>query len=40
MSVCLSPRTGKGEACPEGYELIDRTPMGHDADLNHGSVSS
>ncbi|CAB1099644.1 unnamed protein product [Ectocarpus sp. CCAP 1310/34] len=33
-------RTGKGEVCPEGYELIDRTPMGHDADLNHGSVTS
>ncbi|CAN0259089.1 unnamed protein product, partial [Ectocarpus sp. 12 AP-2014] len=33
-------RTGKGEVCPEGYELIDRTPMGHDANLNHGSVTS
>eukprot|EP00752_Nemacystus_decipiens_P018357 g16468.t1 len=33
-------RTGKGELCPEGYELIDRTPMDHDADLNHGSMSS
>lgn len=33
-------RTGKGESCPEGYELIERTPMDHSADLNHGSVTS
>lgn len=39
MYVC-NRRTGKGEVCPEGYELIDRTPMDHDADLNHGSMSS
>ena len=37
----FSPRrTGKGESCPEGYELIDRTPMNHNADLNHGSITS
>ncbi|CAM9440430.1 unnamed protein product, partial [Laminaria digitata] len=33
-------RTGKSESCPEGYELIDRTPMNHNADLNHGSITS
>lgn len=33
-------RTGKGETCPEGYELIERTPMDYNADLNHGSVTS
>ncbi|CAM9114779.1 unnamed protein product [Choristocarpus tenellus] len=33
-------RPGKGEACPDGYELIERTPGNHKADLNHGRVRS
>ncbi|CAM9139007.1 unnamed protein product [Discosporangium mesarthrocarpum] len=33
-------RSGRGETCPEGYELIERTPNNHKADLNHGQVGS
>ncbi|CAM9232899.1 unnamed protein product [Chrysoparadoxa australica] len=29
---------GRGESCPSGYELVERTPGGHRADLNHGSM--
>lgn len=38
--VVPTARTGKGERCPDGYELIERTPMDHNADLNHGSITS
>ncbi|CAM9712558.1 unnamed protein product [Phaeothamnion confervicola] len=31
-------RPSKGESCPDGYELLERTPGNHRADLNHGSM--
>ncbi|KAK0400073.1 hypothetical protein QR680_003340 [Steinernema hermaphroditum] len=29
---------GLGETVPDGFECIDTTPLGHPADLNHGSL--
>lgn len=29
---------GLGETIPEGFECIESTPLGHPADLNHGSL--
>jgi hypothetical protein len=31
-------RTGRGETCPEGYQLVGESVGGRRADLNHGSV--
>ena len=30
--------TNLGERCPPDFNIIDKTPLGHIADLNHGSL--